>query len=64
VPVMCVHGTADVNVPIRQSERFVAAAGDEADLVTLPGVDHMALIDPSSAAWRTCRDALERLIKD
>ena len=26
VPVVCVHGTADVNVPIRQSERFVAAA--------------------------------------
>jgi acetyl esterase/lipase len=64
VPVVCVHGTADVNVPIRQSERFVAAAGDEGELVTLPGVDHMALIDPSSAAWRACRDALERLLKD
>ncbi|MCH6167442.1 alpha/beta hydrolase family protein [Pseudonocardia alaniniphila] len=63
-PVVCVHGTADVNVPIRQSERFVAAAGDAAELVTLPGVDHMALIDPSSAAWRACRDALERLLKD
>jgi acetyl esterase/lipase len=64
VPVVCVHGTADVNVPIRQSERFVAAAGAEAELVTLPGADHMALIDPSSAAWRACRDALERLLKD
>jgi acetyl esterase/lipase len=64
VPVVCVHGTADVNVPIRQSERFVAAAGDDAELVTLPGVDHMALIDPSSAAWRACRAALERLLQD
>jgi dipeptidyl aminopeptidase/acylaminoacyl peptidase len=66
VPVVCVHGTADRNVPIRQSERFVAAAraaGDgDAELVTLPGVDHFAVIDPSSAAWRVCRDAAEGLL--
>jgi acetyl esterase/lipase len=65
VPVTCVHGTADANVPIRQSERFVAAAaaaGDVAELHTLPGVDHFAVIDPTSAAWRTCRDAAERLL--
>ncbi len=62
VPVVCVHGTADVNVPIRQSERFVAAAGEEAELVTLPGVDHFAVIDPSAEAWRVCREAVERLL--
>ena len=65
VPVTCVHGTADANVPIRQSERFVAAAtaaGDVAELVTLPGVEHMAVIDPSTDAWRACRDALDRLL--
>jgi acetyl esterase/lipase len=62
VPVVCVHGTADVNVPIRQSERFVAAAGAEAELVTLPSVDHFAVIDPATDAWRTCRDAVERLL--
>jgi acetyl esterase/lipase len=65
VPVVCVHGTADLNVPIRQSERFVAAAvaaGDATELVTLPGVDHFAVIDPSTAAWRACRDGVERLL--
>jgi acetyl esterase/lipase len=61
VPVVCVHGTADVNVPIRQSERFVAAAGDAAELVTLPGADHFAVIDPAAEGWRVCREAAQRL---
>jgi acetyl esterase/lipase len=62
VPVVCVHGTADVNVPIRQSERFVAAAGAEAELVTLPSADHFTVIDPATDAWRACRDAVEGLL--
>lgn len=62
VPVVCVHGTADRNVPIRQSERFVAAAGAGAELVPLAGVDHFALIDPSTPAWQACRDAVQRLL--
>jgi acetyl esterase/lipase len=62
VPVVCVHGTADANVPLRQSERFAAAAGGEAELVTLPDVDHFAVIDPAHEAWRVCRDAAERLL--
>lgn len=61
VPVVCVHGTDDGNVPIRQSERFVAAAS-AAELVTLPGVDHFAVIDPSTDAWAACRDAAVRLL--
>lgn len=65
VPVVCVHGTADVNVPLRQSERFVAAAeaaGDPAELVVLPGADHFAVIETHTEAWRTCRDAAVRLL--
>lgn len=65
VPVVCVHGTQDATVPIRQSERFVTAAraaGEGAELVTLPGVGHFAVIDPSTPAWRVCRDAVERLL--
>lgn len=65
VPVVCVHGTADTHVPLRQSERYVAAAaaaGDPAELVTLPGVDHFALIDPTTPAWRVCRVAVDRLL--
>lgn len=60
VPVVCVHGTKDANVPIRQSERFTAASGDQ--LVTIPGADHFALIDPSTDAWRACRSAVDRLL--
>jgi acetyl esterase/lipase len=60
VPVVCVHGDADANVPLRQSERFTAASGDE--LVTLPGVEHFAVIDPTTDAWRACRDAAARLL--
>lgn len=60
VPVVCVHGTEDRNVPIRQSERFAAAAG--AELITLPGVEHFAVINPATDAWRACRDAAERLL--
>ena len=61
-PVVCVHGTDDRNVPIRQSERFVEAAGPTAELVTLPGVEHFAIIDPDTDAWRACRDAADRLL--
>ena len=59
--VTCVHGDADVDVPISQSEAYVraaTAAGDPATLLRLPGVDHSALIDPSTGAWAACREAL------
>ncbi len=54
-----VHGTADVNVPIAQSERFAAAldaAGSTVDLVRVGGADHFyTTID---------RDRLARLVDD
>ena len=59
--VTCVHGDADVDVPISQSEAYASAAtaaGDPATLLRLPGVDHFALIDPSTGAWAACREAL------
>jgi dipeptidyl aminopeptidase/acylaminoacyl peptidase len=65
VPVVCVHGTADDRVPIRQSERYVAAAvaaGDPAELVALPGVNHFAVIDVRTPAWQACTDAVGRLL--
>lgn len=56
--VVCVHGTADDDVPLSQSERYVDAAhaaGDPVELVRLPGATHMDLIDPAHDAWATCR---------
>ncbi|MDN5916999.1 MAG: prolyl oligopeptidase family serine peptidase [Pseudonocardia sp.] len=64
VPTVCVHGTADVNVPIVQSERFVAravSAGDRAELVRIDGADHFDVIDVASPAWKACTAALDRV---
>lgn len=55
VPVICVHGEADTNVPPSQSRSYVeaaTAAGDDAELRTVAG-DHFVLIDVGSAAWQT-----------
>jgi acetyl esterase/lipase len=56
VPVLCVHGSADVVVPVQQSRRYAAAAaavGDSVEVRVLPG-DHMTVIDPASEAGRPC----------
>ena len=63
VPVRCVHGTGDTTVPLSQSSGFVRAAreaGDDAELVTVPG-DHFALIDSTTAAWRRTVRVLDDL---
>jgi dipeptidyl aminopeptidase/acylaminoacyl peptidase len=60
--LLCVHGAADDDVPVEQSERYAtaaAAAGDDVELTVLP-CDHMALIDPSSDAWATVRTWMSR----
>ena len=51
---LLVHGDEDDQVPVGMSARWAARAvdaGDRCELVTLPGVDHFALIDPGSDAW-------------
>ncbi len=65
VPSICVHGAGDDTVPISQSEDFVAAAsraGDSAELVALPGVGHLELVDVRNSAWAACRAAVLRLL--
>jgi acetyl esterase/lipase len=61
VPQLLVHGEADDTVPVELSRSYYAAAveaGDEVDLVTLPGVRHFEHLDPSSEAWRAVIDWL------
>lgn len=63
VPVWCIHGRADQNVPLSQSRAYVAAAvaaGDPAELVELDG-DHFDLIDPAHDAWARTLAHLEAL---
>lgn len=63
--VVCVHGDQDDEVPLWQSEKYVAAAealGDPVKLMTLPGIGHYELIDPDHAAWGTCRDAALQMV--
>jgi dipeptidyl aminopeptidase/acylaminoacyl peptidase len=65
VEVICLHGDADDTVPIRQSERYVAAAraaGDPARLVRLPGTGHFEVIDPADPAWRACKEAALEIV--
>ncbi len=53
VPVRCVHGRSDVNVPISQSERYVAAAtraGDQATVASFDG-DHFDVLRPGHESW-------------
>jgi acetyl esterase/lipase len=63
VPQILIHGTADDTVPYEMSERYVSAAGGEAELVTLDGARHFELIDPLSAEWPVVRAAIERLLE-
>jgi acetyl esterase/lipase len=61
VPVWCVHGTDDEDVPLSQSREYVAAAtaaGARAELVEVSG-DHYVVIDPASDAWRRALEILD-----
>lgn len=54
VPQWILHGEHDSAVPPSMSRAYVAdaqAAGDVTSYVELPGMEHMALIDPASAAF-------------
>lgn len=55
VPVLVVHGTTDLQVPVEDAARLATAlrAGGNADVTVrvFPGVDHVLLADPSGD-WR------------
>ena len=55
------HGTADTDVPVEQSQEYARAAREAGDAVVyheFDDVDHMTLLDPASEAWQTALAAL------
>ncbi|MGB8346987.1 MAG: prolyl oligopeptidase family serine peptidase, partial [Ktedonobacteraceae bacterium] len=65
VPHVLVHGTVDDRVPYAVSEAYFAAAqaaDDDVTLISLPGVDHFALIDPTAEAWAKTVAELHKLL--
>lgn len=62
---LLIHGAEDANVPVVISESYHAAAvaaGDDAELIVLPGTGHFELIDPGSGAWPTVKDGVVALL--
>ncbi len=64
VPVHCVHGHDDGNVPFAQSTAYVEAATTAGDIAVLHPIDgdHFTLIDPTSDAWTVVVDLLPELM--
>ncbi len=65
IPVVAVHGTADENVPLELSRRYVRraqAAGDPAKLIVLDGIDHFEPFDPATKAGAVVWDAIHELL--
>lgn len=65
VPAILIHGTADSNVPYALSHDYAEQAriaGDEVELVTLPGVGHFEIVDPRAPEWQTVVRAIERAV--
>jgi acetyl esterase/lipase len=57
-----VHGTKDASVPYAMSERYVEAAGGEAELVPLKGAGHFEPIDPQAREWPQTLEAVRSLL--
>src|ERR671934_452107 len=56
-----IHGDHDEDVPYEMSVAYAEAAGDEAELVTLPGAGHFEPIDPQSREWPRTLEATRTL---
>ena len=63
VPQIVIHGVEDDSVPYAMSERYVAAAGGEAELVPLENTGHFEPIDPQSPQFGHTVAAIKRLLE-
>ncbi|WP_430333156.1 alpha/beta hydrolase family protein [Rhodococcus sp. ACT016] len=61
VPVVCLHGTEDAQVPAKVASRYcdaARAAGDPVELNLIEGEDHFAFLDPNTRSWKLSREVL------
>ena len=63
VPQIVIHGAEDDSVPYAMSERYVAAAGGEAELVSLEDTGHFEPIDPQAPQFEHTVAAIKRLLQ-
>jgi acetyl esterase/lipase len=62
---LLLHGTEDIDVPVSQSEAYLAhlhAHGVDADLTIIPGDTHYEILDPASQVSALRREALTRAL--
>lgn len=63
LPTVLIHGAEDQIVPPQVAESYAQAAGAEAELLVLPGVEHFKVVDPAASdAWPPIAAAMERLM--
>ncbi|WP_070380802.1 alpha/beta hydrolase family protein [Rhodococcus sp. WMMA185] len=61
IPVVCIHGAEDTQVPAKVSVRYgkaAAAAGDPVAVHIVEGEDHFAFLNPGTQCWDISRTAL------
>ena len=66
IPQRLFHGTADANVPLEISDRYVHTAqlrGDEARLITLEGANHFDVVDPRTKEFALVRESAIDLLR-
>ena len=62
VPLLLTHGSRDEVVPPLMTERFAAAAraaGDQVEVVIVPGEDPFGHLEPGNALWRAVTSWLQ-----
>ena len=59
---LVIHGDLDDSVPYEMSRRYVAAAGPEAELVTLSNAGHFEPIDPQAPQFAHTLAAIQALL--
>jgi dipeptidyl aminopeptidase/acylaminoacyl peptidase len=66
IPQQLFHGTADANVPLEISDRYVHTAqlrGDDAKLIALEGAGHFDVVDPRTKEFALIRQAAVELLR-